>query len=44
VFVDDVADHVERAHYPAERPGTALPVGLAMTRASRPPLLTLLVI
>jgi len=20
VFVDDVADHVERAHYPAERP------------------------
>jgi len=28
VFVDDVADHVERAHYPAERPGTALPVGL----------------
>jgi len=31
VFVDDVADHVEREHYPAERPGTALPYGLAMT-------------
>ena len=24
VFVDDVAEHVEREHYPAERPGTAL--------------------
>ncbi len=31
VFVDEVADHVEREHYPAERPGTALPFGLAMT-------------
>src|SRR3978361_2075184 len=31
VFVDDVADHVEREHYPAERPGSALPVELAMT-------------
>src|ERR1700733_3231499 len=28
VFVDEVADHVEREHYPAERPGTALPFGL----------------
>ena len=27
VFVDEVADHVEREHYPAERPGTALPFG-----------------
>jgi len=25
--VDEVADHVEREHYPAERPGTALPFG-----------------
>src|SRR4030088_495804 len=25
VFVDEVAEHVEREHYPAERPGTALP-------------------
>ena len=32
VFVDEVADHVEREHYPAERPGVALPFGLAMTR------------
>ncbi len=24
VFVDEVADHVEREHYPAERPGTVL--------------------
>ena len=31
VFVDEVADHVELEHYPAERPGTALPFGLAMT-------------
>jgi uncharacterized protein involved in cysteine biosynthesis len=31
VFVDDVADHVEREYYPAERPGTALPFGLAIT-------------
>ena len=28
-FVDDIADHVEREHYPAEQPGTALPVGVA---------------
>ena len=25
VFVDEVADHVEREHYPAEHPGVALP-------------------
>ena len=30
VFVDDVADHVERRHYPAERPGDALPLGVAI--------------
>src|ERR1700741_1764210 len=30
VFVDEAADHVEREHYPAERPGVALPLGLAM--------------
>ena len=35
VFVDDVADHVEREHYPAERPGDALPLGIAAPRASR---------
>ncbi len=30
IFVDDVADEVERAHYPAERPGTALPLSRAL--------------
>ena len=29
-FVDDVADIVEREHYPAEKPGVALPVGRAI--------------
>ncbi len=43
VFVDEVADHVEREHYPAERPGVALPLGLAMTEGSKTALLTVLV-
>jgi CysZ protein len=43
VFVDDVADHVEREHYPAERPGSALPFGLAMTEGVKTALLTILV-
>jgi uncharacterized protein involved in cysteine biosynthesis len=43
VFVDEVADHVEREHYPAERPGTALPFGLAMTEGIKTALLTILV-
>jgi CysZ protein len=43
VLVDDVADHVEREHYPAERPGTALPYGLAMTEGVKTALLTILV-
>jgi CysZ protein len=43
VFVDDVADHVERAHYPAERPGAALPVGLAMAEGVKTAALTILV-
>ena len=43
VFVDDVADHVEREHYPAERPGTALPFGIAMTEGVKTALLTILV-
>src|SRR3977135_687630 len=43
VFVDDVADHVEPADYPAERPGTALPVGLAMTEGVKTAALTILV-
>ncbi len=43
VFVDDVADIVEREHYPAERPGTALPFGIAMTEGVKTALLTILV-
>src|SRR5437660_7422703 len=43
VFVDDVADHVEREHYPAERPGTALPLGIAMREGIKTALLTILV-
>jgi CysZ protein len=43
VFVDDVADHVEREHYPAERPGAALPAGLALTEGIKTAALTLLV-
>jgi CysZ protein len=43
VFVDDVADIVEREHYPAERPGSALPFGLAITEGVKTALLTILV-
>jgi CysZ protein len=43
VFVDDVAGHVEREHYPAERPGTALPAGLAMAEGVKTAALTILV-
>lgn len=42
-FVDDIADIVEREHYPAERPGTALPVGLASVEGVKTALLTGLV-
>jgi len=43
VFVDEAADHVEREHYPAERPGSALPLGLAMTEGVKTAALTILV-
>ena len=43
VFVDDVADHVEREHYPAELPGTALPLGIAIPEGIKTALLTILV-
>ncbi len=43
VFVDDVADHVEREHYPAEHPGTALPLGTAIPEGVKTALLTILV-
>ena len=42
-FVDEVADHVEREHYPTERPGVALPLGLAFSEGIRTSLLTILV-
>jgi uncharacterized protein involved in cysteine biosynthesis len=42
-FVDDVADHVEREHYPAERPGVALPLPLAVTQGLKTASLTILV-
>ena len=42
-FVDDIADHVEREHYPTEQPGTALPVGVAMKEGIKTALLTILV-
>jgi len=43
VFVDDVADIVEREHYSAERPGAALPFGIAITEGVKTALLTILV-
>jgi uncharacterized protein involved in cysteine biosynthesis len=43
IFVDEVADHVEREHYPAERPGRALPLGLAVIEGVKTALLTILV-
>ena len=43
LFVDEIADHVEREHYPAERPGMALPFGLAMQEGIKAALLTILV-
>ena len=43
VFVDEVADHVEREYYPAERPGVALPFGVAMQHGIKTALLTILV-
>ena len=43
LFVDDVADHVEREHYPAERPGVALPLPVAITEGVKTASLTILV-
>ena len=42
-FVDDIADQVEREHYPADRPGVALPAGRAMIEGTKTALLTLAV-
>jgi CysZ protein len=43
LFVDEVADHVEREHYPAERPGAALPLPVAISEGVKTALLTILV-
>ncbi|WP_257167558.1 sulfate transporter family protein [Bradyrhizobium sp. SRS-191] len=43
LFVDDVADLVEREHYPAERPGVALPFGIALMEGLKAAGLTILV-
>ena len=43
VFVDEVADHVELEHYPAERPGTPLPVATAAIEGVKTAALTILV-
>jgi len=43
VFVDEAADHVEREYYPAQRPGTALPLGLALAEGVNTALLTIAV-
>lgn len=43
VFVDDVADIVEREHYPAEKPGTALPLSLALSEGVKFALITIVV-
>ena len=43
LFVDEVADHVEREYYPAERPGTALPLSVAIPEGVKTALLTILV-
>jgi uncharacterized protein involved in cysteine biosynthesis len=42
-FVDDVAEHVEHEHYPAERPGIALPLGIAIPEGIKTALLTIVV-
>lgn len=43
LFVDEVADHVEREYYPDEHPGVALPFGLAIQEGVKTALLTVLV-
>ena len=42
-FVDEIDDQVEREHYPAQPPGVALPLSLAMTEGVKTALLTILV-
>jgi uncharacterized protein involved in cysteine biosynthesis len=42
-FVDDIADHVEREYYPAERPGSPLPLMRSTIEGVKVALLTILV-
>ena len=42
-FVDEIADEVERVHYPMEPPGTALPLGRALIEGVNTALLAVLV-
>ncbi len=42
-FVDDVADHVEREHYPADKPGAPLPLVRASIEGIKTALLTVVV-
>jgi len=42
IFVDEVADEVERVHYPAERPGAALPLSRALIEGIKTALLAVL--
>ena len=41
VFVDDVAEEVERVHYPADRLGTALPIARSLIEGTKTALLAL---
>jgi CysZ protein len=43
LFVDDVAEHVEREYYSSERPGVALPFGIATREGLKAASLTILV-
>jgi CysZ protein len=42
-FADEIADEVERAHYPADPPGTALPLWRAVLEGGKTALLAVLV-
>jgi CysZ protein len=42
VFVDEIAEEVERKHYPAERPGSALPLARALIEGVKTALLAVL--
>jgi uncharacterized protein involved in cysteine biosynthesis len=42
-FVDEIADEVEHEHYPAEKPGQALPLWLALIEGIKTALLTIVV-